>query len=189
MHKLTKYIVHTDSFKEIHGTLRAQRDWTRYVKPIQNYKGGLGNPYSFVRVTVPECRPDRLEIIAYANEYAFLYDGKDTMLTMSIVPADMLIIDEMENLNLQGTLDLNARAILETFQTDIMNRDVSSKSSPEKRIQAQILTEMLAIDPERAETTMKAWATFIQLAVKTRSKPLETLAEYVLARVIDAGEL
>lgn len=27
-------------------------------------------------VTVPECLPERLEVISYANEFAFLHDGQ-----------------------------------------------------------------------------------------------------------------
>jgi hypothetical protein len=46
------------------------------VNRLSGYHGGLGPEFSFVRVTVPECLPERLEIISYANEYAFLYDGK-----------------------------------------------------------------------------------------------------------------
>jgi hypothetical protein len=42
---------------------------------VKDYQGGLGDPFSFIRVTIPECLPERLEIISYANEYAFLYDG------------------------------------------------------------------------------------------------------------------
>ena len=67
--------VHNDPDKERIGAMRAQRDWARLVSPLSFYKGGLGAPYSFMRVTVPECLPDRLEIISYANEFAFLYDG------------------------------------------------------------------------------------------------------------------
>jgi hypothetical protein len=67
--------IHKDPFSEIVGAMRAQRDWTKLVSPVYGYKGGLGDRYSFMRVTVPECRPERLEIISYANEYAFLYDG------------------------------------------------------------------------------------------------------------------
>lgn len=67
--------MHNDDVSEIRGSLRAQRDWNNCVAPIGIYKGGLGDPYSFIRVTVPECLPDRLEIISYANEFAFLYDG------------------------------------------------------------------------------------------------------------------
>ncbi|KAI8945708.1 hypothetical protein F4801DRAFT_567376, partial [Xylaria longipes] len=68
--------VHKDFIKEIRGALRGQEDWSRQVKPINKYHGGLGDRYSFVRVTVPECLPERLEIISYANKHAFLYDGK-----------------------------------------------------------------------------------------------------------------
>ena len=66
---------HMDPWKENIGAVRAQQDWAKLVRPISQYKGGLGPEYSFIRVTVPECLPERLEIIAYANEFAFLYDG------------------------------------------------------------------------------------------------------------------
>ena len=66
---------HMDPCKENIGAVRAQQDWAKFVRPLSQYRGGLGPEYSFIRVTVPECLPDRLEIIAYANEFAFLYDG------------------------------------------------------------------------------------------------------------------
>jgi hypothetical protein len=77
-HELDKGIklrMHRHQAKEIKGALRAQRDWTKYVNPVNGYNGGLGDPFSFICVTVPECLPERLEVISYANEYAFLYDG------------------------------------------------------------------------------------------------------------------
>lgn len=58
------------------GSLRAQEDWTEHVGPVDNYRGGLGPKYSFMAVSVPECLPERLEIISYANEFAFLHDGE-----------------------------------------------------------------------------------------------------------------
>lgn len=61
------------------GTIRAQQDWNKYVGPINQYEGGLGPQYSFMTVSVPECLPDRLEIISYANEFAFLHDGRHTI--------------------------------------------------------------------------------------------------------------
>ena len=68
--------IHKDSCKEIEGTLRAQKDWHENVSPLNNYKGGLGDRFSLMSVAVPECLPERLEVISYANEFAFLYDGK-----------------------------------------------------------------------------------------------------------------
>ena len=68
--------VHNSPHLEEIGSLRAQEDWRKLVGPLESYRGGLGPRYSFMSVAVPECLPDRLEIISYANEFAFLYDGK-----------------------------------------------------------------------------------------------------------------
>ena len=66
---------HKDLMKENEGAIRAQEDWAKFVGPVGHYKGGLGAEFTFIRVTVPECLPERLEILSYANEFAFLYDG------------------------------------------------------------------------------------------------------------------
>lgn len=72
--------VHADpDNKERAGTLRAQNDWNRCVRPLANYKGGLGEAFGFIRACVPECLPERLETVSYANEFAFLYDGKKVL--------------------------------------------------------------------------------------------------------------
>ncbi|KAL1606497.1 hypothetical protein SLS60_003902 [Paraconiothyrium brasiliense] len=162
--------IHKDPYKEIAGSLRAQQDWNSTVSTVQNYQGGLGDPFSFIRVTIPECIPERLEAISYANEYAFLYD------------------DEMENLDLKN-FEEGRDGMLHVFRHDALNEKVSEKVRPEKKLQAQILAEMMAIDRTRAVTTMKAWAKFVELASRTRSEPFETLDEYLPSRAIDAGEL
>lgn len=58
------------------GALRAQEDWRRLVGPVEDFRGGLGPKYSFMAVNLPECLPDRLEILSYVNEFAFIYDGR-----------------------------------------------------------------------------------------------------------------
>jgi hypothetical protein len=67
--------IHRDPHKEISGALQAQKDWDGQVGPLRGYLGGLGPSYGFISVTIPECRPERLEVMSYANEFAFLYDG------------------------------------------------------------------------------------------------------------------
>lgn len=57
------------------GALLAQEDWGEVVGPVNDYQGLLGPRFNFMAVTVPECLPDRLEIISYASEFAFLHDG------------------------------------------------------------------------------------------------------------------
>ncbi|KAF2996753.1 terpene cyclase [Neopestalotiopsis sp. 37M] len=169
--------VHKDYHKDINGCLRAQRDWKNHVGPISEWYGGIGDSWSFVAATMPECLPERLEVISYANEFAFLYD------------------DVLEELNLddaQNKQDTN-EGFLATFNdkcfSDQTAWGLTGKGRPEMRLQAQIFAEMMVIDPERARTAMKAWAKCVQLTAKTRETRYETLAEYVPARNIDAGEL
>ncbi len=80
--------------------------------------------------------------------------------------------------------------MLDAFSNGSLDGEVDSESTEEKQIQSQILKKMMAIDLERAFTSMKAWATFIQLAAsRPRSVPFVTLDEYLPYRIIDAGEL
>jgi hypothetical protein len=67
--------MHKDWTAEEKGAKRMQREWSQYVYPLEGYHGELGARYHFVSVTMPGCLPERLEVIAYANEFAFLYDG------------------------------------------------------------------------------------------------------------------
>jgi hypothetical protein len=75
--------IHTHPELEELGTIRAQNDWRKFVGPVNNYRGGLGPKWNFMAIAVPECLPERLEIISYANEFAFMYDG---MLNATIYP-------------------------------------------------------------------------------------------------------
>ncbi|KAI1298387.1 fusicoccadiene synthase [Xylaria venustula] len=163
--------IHKDQQLEFRGALRAQRDWTKHVCNVDGYKGGLGDPFSFICATVPECLPDRLELISYANEFAFLYD------------------DKMESFDLKKDFKKETTKMLAAFGDGALDQSINHKSCPEKRLQAQMFSEMLALDPVRATTSMKAWARFVQLASRTRASPFETLEEYIPSRVIDAGEL
>lgn len=67
--------VHREADRETAGSLRAQSDWSTHVRPLAAYRGGLGPRFNLMSVSIPECLPERLEIISYANEFAFLYDG------------------------------------------------------------------------------------------------------------------
>jgi hypothetical protein len=56
-------------------SLRAQDAWKLLVGSTKKFYGNLASLYSFMQLTVPECLPERLEIISYINEFAFLHDG------------------------------------------------------------------------------------------------------------------
>lgn len=56
--------------------LRCQEHWREQVGPLGFYKGGLGHPWSGMSIAIPEAHPERLGIVSYANELAFLHDGE-----------------------------------------------------------------------------------------------------------------
>jgi len=102
------------------------------------------------------------------------------------------MVETLDLDSLAGKKNPNGHNILDTFNDEsALSSKVDSSTRPEKRIQAQILNEMMSIDPERALTSMKAWARFVQLTAETRLVSMKnlTLAEYIPMRVIDAGEL
>lgn len=72
---------HRNPEQEELGAMEAQRDWAHLVGGLHAYKGGLGPKYSFMQVTVPESLPERLAIVSYANEFAFLCDGNPFVVT------------------------------------------------------------------------------------------------------------
>jgi fusicocca-2,10(14)-diene synthase len=78
-------------------------------------------------------------------------------------------------------------------QKDIADRhqqDVALQREGVKQIQGQIFKEMIAIDKERAITTMKLWQKFVQVQTsRKRSEPFSGLDEYLPYRISDAGEL
>jgi hypothetical protein len=56
------------------GAVKAQEDWRRYIGPLENYRGGMGPEISYIPAIIPECLPDRLEVMGYANEFGFMHD-------------------------------------------------------------------------------------------------------------------
>ena len=61
---------------EVRGIQRAQDDWRTYFGPLEAFNGAIGDRFNFMAVCLPECLPERLEILSYANEFGFLHDGK-----------------------------------------------------------------------------------------------------------------
>ncbi|KAF4631128.1 hypothetical protein G7Y89_g7014 [Cudoniella acicularis] len=153
------------------GTFRAQEDWRRLVGPVARpYKGGLSPNFSFMTVSVPECMSERLEIISYANEFAFLHDDVIEVASKDVRDASN---DEM----------------LEAFEEGAQTGKIEDKGASGKRkIAAQILNEMMGIDPERAMVAVKSWATFVQYASgRHHDVHFNTLEEYIPYRCLDVG--
>ena len=96
--------------------------------------------------------------------------------------------DKMESFDLKGDLEA-ATGFLDTFKDDALSDRTGPRATPEKRLQAQILSEMMAIDRPRAITTMKACSKFVQSASRTRLASFETLAEYLPLCATYTGEV
>ncbi|KAH8728004.1 fusicoccadiene synthase [Phaeosphaeriaceae sp. PMI808] len=153
------------------GTFRAQQDWSRLVAELKDYKGGLGPSHSFMAVSMPECLPDRFELVSYANEFAFLYD-------------DATDIEEQE------LCDAENADLLEGFRTEAVTARLTNKSPGKRQMQAKILTEMLQLDRERAMVAIKAWATFVEQGCGSKHHTsYKTLAEYLPYRCRDVGHM
>lgn len=57
------------------GCQRAQEDWIRFVGKISDFTGCRCARFNAISAGVPECHPERMEMVTYANEFAFLQDG------------------------------------------------------------------------------------------------------------------
>ncbi|KAI4197918.1 MAG: hypothetical protein LQ350_005621 [Teloschistes chrysophthalmus] len=151
------------------GAFRAQEDWRRLVGPLEKpYRGGLGGEFSFITIAVPECHPDRLEITSYALEFGFIHDD---VIDKSINDASL---DEMEEALGQGASS---------------GEIVDEKGASGKRqIAAQILREMMAIDPERAMVVAKSWAAGVQHSSRREEDTdWDSLEAYIPYRALDVG--
>ncbi|GAB7349558.1 hypothetical protein MBLNU459_g0254t1 [Dothideomycetes sp. NU459] len=151
------------------GAFRVQEDWRRLVGPLEKpYRGGLGPVFSFITVAVPECLPDRLEITSYALEFGFIHDD---VIDTDISDANL---DEMEVALEQGG------------QTGKIEE--RKGASGKAKIAAQILREMMSIDPERAMTVAKSWAAGVQHSARRQDDThWNTLEGYIPYRCLDVG--
>ncbi|KAK7927485.1 geranylgeranyl diphosphate synthase, partial [Apiospora marii] len=185
---------------EDRGAIRAHQDWARLVGPCKGYCGGLGPDYSFISVVMPECMPERMEVVAYANEFAFMYDGKPTLCPhcMDFAPfrlcfSGWLKIADANSSQGQAENNEIMNGFLEAAQQrpgSVTPQPADEKAAGKKRIQSLIFSEMLSIDPDCAKTTMKAWARFIEVgSAREHGVQFTSMAEYIPYRIKDVGEM
>jgi len=80
--------------------------------------------------------------------------------------------------------------MLDAFREAVSTGTIDAKKSGKKQIQSKMLSEMMAIDKERALTTMKAWAKFVETASgRENHTHFASLDEYIPYRVIDVGQM
>lgn len=80
--------------------------------------------------------------------------------------------------------------MLDAFEQGALNGSIESNHSGKRQMQSKMLLEMLEIDRERALTSMKLWARFVELAAgRQHDTQFATLDEYIPYRIIDVGEM
>lgn len=80
--------------------------------------------------------------------------------------------------------------MLEAFEEGADNGSIKTRGSGKRYIQSQMLLEMIAIDRERALTTMKVWAQFVENAAgRQHTRHFATLDEYLPYRSLDVGQM
>nr|BCP56498.1 phomopsene synthase [Diaporthe amygdali] len=160
--------VHRNADIEEYATISLRNDWRKHVGPLPltSYGGNLGPKYNFTAVTLPECRPDRLEIVSYIMEFAFLHDDL----------VDTAQVDEALALN-----DTWRDGITEGLDTT----SAKGKKSGEGLILRNILKEVTAIDPVRAAELMKFWKR--DLDVSRDRKHFRDFDDYMEYRIVDCA--
>ncbi|KAF9889737.1 hypothetical protein FE257_007043 [Aspergillus nanangensis] len=150
-------------------TLRCQENWREWVGPLGFYKGGLGPRWNFMAITVPECLPERLGVLGYANELAFLHDDV----------TDVADYGDAHNDDLKAA-----------FEQAANTGQIAESASGKRAIQAHIANEMMKIHKQHAITTLKAWAKFAELGSgRQHTTHFRTEEEYIKYRMIDIGTM
>lgn len=163
--------LHNDHEVEDLAIIRAHEDWRGNVAPIGMFRGCLDPKHSFVSLCMPECLPERLDIVSYANEFGFLHD------------------DVFENAEkTKGEEALNE--MIEGFQTECFTASANqAKSSGKRLLQSKMVLKMLSIDRERALTAIQMWTKFLEMGGGGGETQFNKLADYIEYRIEDVGKM
>ncbi|KAF7194703.1 Ophiobolin F synthase [Pseudocercospora fuligena] len=161
--------VHRNSDLEEAGTIRLQTDWRRYVGhlPVQSYGSTMGPIYNFTSVAIPECRPDRIELVSYIMEFGFLHDD---LIDVSKTNDAMSLNDNVLN-NLRG----------DSTESEVL------RDTGEARILKKILAEAASIDSKRQRVLVDYWKN--DLSTKRDRTKFDGFDDYLDFRVVDCGSL
>ncbi|RDW93459.1 uncharacterized protein DSM5745_00781 [Aspergillus mulundensis] len=140
---------HKNAELEDIGCLKCQEHWRQSVGPLGAFKGTLGNILNLISLAIPECLPERLSIVAFANELAFMHDD---------------VTDIAEH----G--DVHNNDFKDAFNKMASTGTMDNAASGKRALPAYIAKEMVRIDNYRAIPTIKAWAKFVDYGGRQEMK-------------------
>ena len=80
--------------------------------------------------------------------------------------------------------------MMAAFREGAQTGTIEVQKDGKREIQSKMLLEMLAIDRQRALTTMKAWAQYVEIAAgRKHHTHFTTLDEYIPHRILDCGQM
>ncbi|KAL2139942.1 hypothetical protein VTI28DRAFT_4454 [Corynascus sepedonium] len=147
-------------------TLDISQDWARYIGPVGEF--GNFNPIdgNFTALVLPLCKPERVKLVAYILEYAFLHDT-----VVEGVESDVSTHGDEFSLGERETVTANIRNV----------------TSGRKQIQAKMMLQLNQTDKVCAARIMDAWKTMLSTTLRDKSKNFSNLQEYIDFRIIDTG--
>ncbi|KAF4978237.1 hypothetical protein FZEAL_5342 [Fusarium zealandicum] len=165
--------IHQSQEPENLGAIRAQEDWRKHVAPVGLKKASLGPKYNFLSVAYPETKPERMEVLAYFNEFIFLHDDV-------VEEVDKAKGDEQNDEALEVCRESAAKGSARSIK----------RSTGRKFMMSKMSQEVLSIDREPAAEALALWAEwFDKGAGRQNHTQFDTLDEYLDYRILDVGKM
>ncbi|KAK4185022.1 isoprenoid synthase domain-containing protein [Podospora australis] len=147
------------------GCADARQDWIKHIGPASEFGGCNPVNGNFTALVLPLCKPERLRLVAYMLEYAFLHDN-----VVEVLP------DGNKNTT-KGSGD--AFSLGEGRGTHI--------KTGRKQIQAKMMLQLMSTDKVCAAWVLNVWKAMLATTLKDKAKDLSNLEEYLDFRIVDTG--
>jgi hypothetical protein len=172
---------------EDRGAVRCCQDWKRLCGFVPVPVSSLGPRYNFLSVAFPEMISDRMETLAYFNEFGLMLDDqvesveKFMVRTFTQKTEVLLIIQQGDRLN-NDAIDV-------CRNTDLQGLDMFKRGSARHYMLSKVARKMLATDPVAGSTALGMWAEWFEKgAGRENHTAFKTLDEFLQYRVQDVGE-
>jgi fusicocca-2,10(14)-diene synthase/ophiobolin F synthase len=158
----------------VRGALRAQKEWKQAFGSLPpGFVGGTGPKHNLITVCWPETLPDRLEIVAFVTEIAFLVDD-----VMDSAADPLAIIGPFMADFLQAWQMVMGGAALPVL---------AASHSAVGQMVASFARDLVAVDAERAKDFFRwveRWAT-LSLTQHAQKKEVRNFDEYLEHRRVN----
>ena len=185
------------------GADRNRKNWSYAVGCINPRAG------NFTALCACEALPERLALISYMVEYAFIHDdGKprwlNESLALSIGANDSKVLDYAEDQR-EAKVSINLLRIQNFFDADVFqlweaNRELTDGLNPERatndgtkdhvrnrQLQAKMPVELLILDRQMWNECLRLWKEMTDTFINIRLVDFKDLEEYLGYRIVDAG--